>query len=243
MKNLDDGVMLGNESAMSKHSSEYTELALGEIYKTSDLDLDWVVNCKNNECNIIAIEGPDGVGKTSVIEELRVQGYQTIRGIPKDWENPALKKLMISTDCWLSSAMYFLSGGIENRKFISIDDNILSFSDRCIWSSLAVHYKKDPNLLPEIFKLLSLFSKYAQFPRRIFVLNPGFDNVLNRINMKTDEEKAFDVLLPLTKQAYDNEMIFFKWLQEVGIPVVFINDSSMPKVIADKVLISLCNQI
>ena len=234
-----DGVMLGKETVWSKHPIECIDLASKVMQKTSDLDMDWVLYCKKNECNLVAIEGPDGVGKTSVIEELKAKGFQTIRGIPKYWENAILKKLMISTDSWISSAMYFLSGGIENKKFINIDSNFFTFSDRCIWSSLAVHYKKDPKLLPEICKLLSLFSKYAQFPRKIFVLNPGFKNIINRINMKTDEEREFDALLPLTTQAYDNEMNFFKWLQDIGIPVVFIDSLGTPEVIADQILSAL----
>lgn len=230
-----DGIMLGKETVFSKFPLESIKLANSIMKNTSNPLLDWCSTCQNSSSNLIAIEGPDGVGKTTICNLLANEGYNIIRGIPKDWEYEPLKKEMIGSDNWIASAMYFLSGVIQNQKFIG-KDYAIKISDRSVWSSLVVHYKKNPNLLNEICALLNLISPYTLFPVKVIVLDAGYKNTKERINGKNSVERGFDLLLPQEEEVYNREINFFKWLRNLGICVEFVDASRNIDMVFDEVL-------
>ena len=98
------------------------------------------------------------------------------------------------------------------------------------------YYKKNPSLLPEICKVLSITSSYADFPKKVFVLDAGFQNVQKRITLKNETDKNLDELLPQTKEAYDREIQFFSWLKDLGLPIEIIDASKTAKEIAKTIL-------
>lgn len=230
-----DGIMLGKETVFSKFPLESIKLANKIIENTTNPLLDWCPICQNSSSNLIAIEGPDGVGKTTICNMLANEGYNIIRGIPKDWEYEPLKREMIGSVNWIASAMYFLSGVIQNQKFIKKDEAI-KVSDRSVWSSLVVHYKKNPKLLTEICTLLNLISPYTLFPSKVVVLDAGYKTTRERINKKTSVERELDLLLPQEEEVYYREINFFKWLKDIGICVEFVDASGNIDMVFNEVL-------
>ena len=232
-----DGIMLGKETVWSKHPIESIKLASKVMNTTNSLELDWIEKAKIRQQNFIAIEGPDGVGKTTICNLLKDKGFSILRGIPIEWENQALKEKMIASQSWISSAMYFLSGVIENS--YNIYENSLKevlISDRCVWSSFVVHYKKNPDLLPDICKLLSITDSYIYFPKKVFVLDAGFENVQYRISQKSKEGRQLDFLLPQERKVYEREIMFFSWLKELGLPIEIIDASKSSEEILKNIL-------
>lgn len=220
-----DGIMLGKETVWSSYPIESIILAKEILNRTENLNLSWLNFCKHSESPIIAIEGPDGVGKTTVVSRLGSKGYKTIRGVLEEWERPDIKRRMINPTKWISSALYFLSGAIEAASSLKKNKKALVISDRSVWSSIVVHYKKSPKLLPELCSLLSLIAPYTEFPKKVIVLNAGFENVRKRILSKNLEEKQNDLLLPQTREVYEREILFFEWLKNMGVSVSVIDAS------------------
>ena len=212
-----DGIILCKETVWSKYPIESIALADKVINQTTALNLSWVTACKETDSPLVAIEGPDGVGKTTLIERLRSKGYRTIRGVPPEWERADMKTRMLNPHHWIASAMYFLSGVLENVSFVGDSDQSIVFSDRSVWSSFAVHYKKNPERLPELCSLLALIAPYVEFPKKIIVLDGGFETANNRLE-------------------HDREIAFFAWLKELGLPISLVDASLTPEEIESAVL-------
>lgn len=231
-----DGIMLGKETVFSKFPMESIYLAESVLKETISLDMKWLIKARNTSSRVIAIEGPDGVGKTTLCNRLNNARYTIIRGVPAEWEHHNMKKRMISSKSWVSSAFYFLSGVIENEEFIQSVDSDIIISDRSVWSSMVVHYKQNPQCLQQLCSMLALLAPHIEFPRKIIVLNPGFEIARKRINQKNQTDRELDNLLPQKREVYDNEIEFFYWLQKLSLNIVFVDTSADEATVTEAVL-------
>ena len=204
--------------------------------KSIYLNTDWIAFYKKSKNNDIAFEGPDGVGKTTICNMLKKYGYFVDRVIPPEWEMTPLKAKMISSPCWISSAMYFLSGAIEKNIQTLADKTKTTIYDRSIWSSFVVHYKNNCELLPDLCRLLDMVAPYVNFPKHTIVLDPGFDNTMNRILNKDNESKNMDLSLHPCAESYRKEIEFFLWLKELGIDVTIVDASREVNVLEKEIL-------
>ena len=231
-----DGIMLGKETVYSKYALESISLAHDVINNVSYLKTGWLYNCKATRSNAIAIEGPDGVGKTTLCKRLERHGYIVTRGLPAEWEVAPMKSRMIESSCWLSSAMYFLSGVIEKNGQILQNESEMVIYDRSVWSSIVVHYKRNANLLPELCNLLELVAPYIDFPKHVIVLDAGYDNTIFRISKKDVETMNMDLALKPCEESYIMEMDFFLWLKDIGLDITFIDASDDSETVESRVL-------
>lgn len=240
-----DGIMLGKETVYSKFPIESIALANDIFSRTTSFEMNWLSYAhQNTATNLIAIEGPDGVGKTTLCNALHDKLHlQLIRGIPVEWENDVLKKRMIETDNWIASALFFLSGVLENKNIISQEE--MYISDRSIWSSLAIHVKKDPSRIPDICHILSLVAPYAIFPFVVIVLDAGYEYAKMRINKKRALDLELDKAAPQGIIPYEREIDFFRWLKKLGINIIFVNAKCSADEVFRKVkgIISRCLQL
>lgn len=160
---------------------------------------------------IIAFEGHNGVGKTSVARELsnRLEANY-FYGVDSDSLQNGLKDKFIKEAYWFASAIHFLAGSMETkRKINKTNDKNINILDRSFWSTLAVHWdRKDRE---KIIKVINLGKEFLPIPNLIFLLNASYDQCNNRIESKKNlKEKELDNIVD--KNYFNKELDFYQWL-------------------------------
>lgn len=229
------GIMLGKETVFSEHPIESIGLAKRCLKAASRLRLPiglFLREPRNlfpgGTSPLIAIEGGNGVGKTTLIERLRAKhpDWMIRRGVPDAWMEPQMKMRMIRDADWMASAFYFFSGSMElKRELAEFIQRQVSppriCLDRSLWSTLAVHVGHDPKRLGELMPMLELMGGHVFVPNKTIVLTASSEMLQRRISQKEPSERVFDELT----QNYDywkRESDFYHWLQEavadLGLP-------------------------
>jgi thymidylate kinase len=229
-----DAIMLGKETVYSPRPIESIRLAKEVLtHETRRLD-----DCRKRvPCSlktslgshlVVAIEGPNGVGKTHLCSLLNKQlGLPSLRGVPAGWENPTLKFRVIRDADWLASAMYFLSGVIEASREATRSDARLQVMDRSVWSTLAVHYAHDPCRMERLIPLLELATDRLKAPDLTIVLEASAATCRRRIALKSGEEQQMDAASPATEEFHKRESEFYHWLAAQWPKVVFLQTDDL----------------
>lgn len=179
---------------------------------------------------IIAIEGPNGVGKTTLCGSLnRMEGFEYRLGVPPEWMEYNMKKRMIFHASWMASALYFMSGVMEVKRDIKNLDKKFIIMERSIWSTLAVHWMKDFSRVGPLLNIMKEGHEFLPIPDLTIVLKADYDTCQNRINKKLDESKDFDKDLP---REFLREMEFYDWLnnQLPNIEIIDTTNLSLEKI-------------
>ncbi|MDP1525681.1 MAG: pyruvate kinase [Rhodocyclaceae bacterium] len=229
------GIMLGKETVFSDHPIESIELATRCLKAASRIRLPiglFLREPRNlfpgGSSPLIAIEGGNGVGKTTLIERLRAThpDWTIRRGVPDAWMEPQMKMRMIRDADWMASAFYFFSGSMElKRELMQFIQRQVSppkiCLDRSLWSTLAVQVGHDPKRLAKLMPILELMGGHICVPNKTVVLTASPETLRQRVSEKELSERVFDELT----QNYDyweRESAFYHWLREavaeVGLP-------------------------
>jgi pyruvate kinase len=225
-----DVIMLGRETVFSPRPIECICLARDVLsYETCRLQnarrrLPRSLAAASGSPPVVAIEGPNGVGKSSLCTLLGERmGLPALRGVPAGWEDSSLKLQMIRDADWLASAMYFLSGVIEASRQSSDGTGKLRVMDRSLWSTLAVHYAHDPARLERLLPLVELAADRVKVPNLTIVLEASMDTCRRRISSKSAYEKELDSVGGADENFHARERQFYHWLAGEGPKVVFLD--------------------
>jgi len=172
---------------------------------------------------IIALEGPNGAGKTTLCRRLaRDFGAYACLGTPQSWFSKPFKARMIRDAEWFSSAMFFLSGCIEQMRVLQSRRERLVIMDRSIWSTLAVHAAESPRRLEAVLAMLEPIAGGVRVPDLTLVLEASFETCLSRIARK---DRSAQVLDHLTANArfHAREQAFYDWLRQEVRRVELLN--------------------
>jgi len=161
---------------------------------------------------VIAIEGPNGAGKTTLSWALSSKlGVPWCLGTDEAWFAEPLKVRMIRDADWWASAMFFLSGCLEQARLLRARPDRLVIMDRCLWSTLAVHAAEDFSRLPALLEMIRPIAEYIQIPQITLVLEASFSTCQERISQKTGTARALDELTA-TAGFHAREREFYHWL-------------------------------
>ncbi len=224
-----DAIMLGKETVFSKRPIEAIQLARkvltheAQRLAANRRRLPRSLAPNGGGPKVVAVEGPNGVGKTLLCSLLSKRlGFPEIRGVPAAWEETSLKLRMIRDADWLASAMYFLSGVIEASREAGRSGAKLQVMDRCLWSTLAIHFAHDPQRLERLLPLFDLAADRVKVPDLTIVLEAHAATCRRRIAGKSHGEQALDAASPDDVDFCRREREFYHWLAEQGANVVFL---------------------
>jgi thymidylate kinase len=135
-----------------------------------------------------AIEGLDGVGKTTLVNNLKNRGFDTFKSPPKLY-NSIRKDLHSLKESsffyYLSSLSYVLEVEARNSRNFFVDRYIFSTITQYV-SSLEEPSIKSSN------ELFQGFSKFIPFPTITFFIDLDYQTRINRIAGRTKQEKLLD---------------------------------------------------
>jgi thymidylate kinase len=173
---------------------------------------------------LIAVEGPNGSGKSLLCSLLTERlGLSYLRGVPAEWEIPAMKLRMIRDADWLASAMYFLSGVIESSREAARAEGKVTVMDRSVWSTLAVHYSHDPARLTPLMRLVALAAGKVKVPDLTIVLEISPEEYRTRLVRKKGHDREFDAATPDSDLFLRRENEFYHLLAGQWPRLVFIS--------------------
>ena len=178
---------------------------------------------------VVSIEGPNGAGKSTLIRALRLPHCM---GTDDAWLSKQFKARMIREADWLASAMFFLSGCIEQMRVVASRHEGLILMDRSLWSTLAVHAAEDPDRLGTLLAMLRPVADQVRVPHLTLVLEASFATCQFRIGKKTGTARALDELTANTA-FHAREREFYHWLGGWRREVQFLDtDEVTPETVA-----------
>lgn len=170
---------------------------------------------------VYAIEGLNGVGKSTLINSLRNSRGDicTTYCVPDIFmEAKELKHYIFDHSEALVSPLFYLSGLVASvREIREVPERFIIF-DRSIWSTLAAAYSKNRETFDTLVKMLVLLHEKIRIPDRVIVLRASFESCLRRI-MTKGEGKEFD---NDTRRDFEMKSKFYDLLAQSGYPVDFI---------------------
>lgn len=250
------GIMLGKETVYSDHAVESVALASRCLKAAARVRLPvglFLREPRNSLAGgpppLIAIEGSNGTGKSTLIERIRASHPDWVvrLGVPNIWMTPPMKMRMIRDANWMASALYFLSGSIElTRELVQVLQEhgrpATVCLDRSLWSTLAVHAGHDASRLADLMPVVAAMGGHVCVPNVTVVLTASAGTLRRRIHGKDAAERAFDELTQ-DDGYWEREMAFYRWLKEavaeLGMPEFRVEivdtDGLAPAEVADRV--------
>jgi thymidylate kinase len=180
---------------------------------------------------IVALEGANGAGKTTLSRLLSSDlAAPACLGTHEAWFSDSFKTRMIRDAEWFASAMFFLSGCLEQMRALRNSPSPLVIMDRSLWSTLAVHGAESIERLDGLVAMLRPFAGMIHVPDLTLVLDASFETCQARIALKSGAARALD---ELTANAafHGREREFYRWLARQRAEMLFIdaNDDSPEK--------------
>ena len=164
----------------------------------------------------IAVEGPNGVGKTTLCARLGAAlGAEVRRGVPDAFLGHALKQRMIVEADWRASAFYFIAASIElDRELRDLPEGSVVVLDRSPWSTLAAHFGVDPARVDTVGRAMELVADRLPLPDELLVLTTTYASCRARIEGKTADERCCD---DDPEPAFEREQAFYRQVA-AGLP-------------------------
>ena len=161
---------------------------------------------------VVALEGPNGAGKSTLCSALvDILPAHGCLGTDAAWFSAPFKVRMIRDADWPASALFFLSGCLEQMRVLGRRSERLVIMDRSLWSTLAVHAATNPDRLETLLAVLAPLAGEIRVPHFTLVLDASFPACQHRIGRKTGTARALD---DLTANAafHARERAFYRWL-------------------------------
>jgi thymidylate kinase len=128
---------------------------------------------------------------------------------------------MIRDADWWSSAMFFLSGCLEQMRLLRARPDRIVIMDRCLWSTLAVHAAESFSRLPTLIEMIRPIAEHIPIPQITLVLEASFSTCQERISNKTGTARALDQLTA-TAGFHAREREFYHWLGRQTASVCYL---------------------
>jgi len=181
---------------------------------------------------VVAIEGPNGVGKTTLVQSLcQSLGAPGCLGIDEAWSAEPFKVRMIRDADWPASAMFFLSGCGEQMRLVRSRPEPLVIMDRSVWSTLAVQAALEPRRLTVLVAMLGPVAAWVRVPDLTLVLEASLATCQARSAGKRGLARALDGL-NATEGYHTREREFYWWLgrQTAGVGFVQVDRLTVAEV-------------
>jgi thymidylate kinase len=184
---------------------------------------------------VVALEGANGSGKTTLCRLLsRNLGAPGCLGTDEAWFSESFKTRMIRDAEWFASAMFFLSGCLEQMRLLRGRPSPLVIMDRSLWSTLAVQGAGSAGRLKALLAMLRPVAAQIYVPDLTLVLEADFETCQSRIARKSGPARLLDGLTA-TAAFHAREQEFYRWLARQRKEVLFLDaNQAAPENMAER---------
>jgi len=173
---------------------------------------------------IIAIEGPNGVGKSTICKHLsKVFKVNSLFGVAEEFLSYKLKKRIILEADWTASVFYFICAAIELNRELK-EKKLIFITDRSPWSTASQHIATDYSREDFVLSLMKSVADKLPVPDHIVILEASYETCLKRIEKKQKDEKIFD---KVTKEYFIKEKHFYQRIHSQHPSSVLINTDGL----------------
>ncbi|MBR4863282.1 MAG: AAA family ATPase [Oscillospiraceae bacterium] len=179
-----------------------------------------------NATPIVAFEGVDGSGKTSLCQKLAEHDAKIFFAcIPEAYTQMPFKDYLANNTTHLSSALIYAASLADRKKLITkTTDCNFAITDRSIWSTLALLSVQCPDLLQPMLQVFGAVATQLPIPDVVYVLDVPYEVCIQRILRRRANLRKYDDLTPET---YQKHMAFYRRLKELGVNIKFLRSEHM----------------
>lgn len=179
-----------------------------------------------NDHLIVAFEGVDGCGKTSLCEKIEeYDGRFRFTCIPSAYIQRPFKDYLAFNTTHVSSALIY-AGSLVDRKCIidTYGKNDVAITDRSIWSTLTLLYARHPEFVQNMIDVFDAISQHLPIPNIIYVLDAPFSLCQERIMSRATNVRKYDDMI---YEEYKKHIEFYHMLKDLGVNIKFIKTENM----------------
>lgn len=137
---------------------------------------------------IIAIEGPNGVGKSTLISKVKERNADIYCVPPRSvaFQNAKeLKNYIQEQACSLCASLFYLSVMVDLAS--SCDNHDIIVMDRSLYSTLAAAYSTNSNIYNKLSNIVEIIADDMLIPDRVIVLYADYRTCMMRSNNKPNQ--------------------------------------------------------
>lgn len=179
-----------------------------------------------NQKRIVAVEGLNGVGKSTLVEAYARRHPEVVHA----YSTPAiymadakLKEYVLFGATPTASALYYLAALADTKRVVDRSDGRRFLFDRSIWSTLAAAYAKDPALLGPMMETVRILEPNLLIPDVVVVLRARFTTCQARIAGKSsgaEMDRDTELIFNRKYELYDR-------VKAAGYDVRFIDTDNL----------------
>jgi thymidylate kinase len=180
----------------------------------------------NNNHLIIAFEGVDGCGKTSLCEKLEEFDNRIhFTRIPTAYTQRPFKDHLAFNTTHISSALIYAGSLVDRKRVIDeYDVTDIAVTDRSIWSTLTLLYARHPESVQEMIDVFAAISQHLPVPDIVYVLDVPFSICQERIMARSANVRKYDDMM---QEEYNKHLEFYHLLKDSGVNIRFVNTEKM----------------
>ena len=179
-----------------------------------------------NERTIIAFEGVDGCGKTTLCEYFaKYSDRFCFACIPEAYTQKPFKDHLVFHTTHISSALIYAGSLVDRKKLYDSDEQKrIAVLDRSFWSTLALLYARRPDAVQTMIDVFSTISDHLPIPDVVYVLDVPFEVCRERIKARKPNVKKYD---DMTFEEYEKHLEFYHLLEQFGVNIKFMLSENM----------------
>lgn len=176
----------------------------------------------NTQNNIIAFEGVDGCGKTSLCSCLEETFPEfSFAKIPEAYVEMPFKNYLSSEASPMASTLIYSASLVERKVSADalMDNRKIAVMDRSLWSTVALKWVDNPQFAQNTIDLFENLADCIPVPALMFVLDVPYEICRKRIQERDTITRKFD---KMSREQYERHMDFYRWLslQDVGLRMI-----------------------
>lgn len=184
---------------------------------------------RNRQKKIIALEGNDASGKSTLCAELIKNPLFRLVEIPNVYITQPFKDYLYLETSAISSALIFAASLVDRMTVIKKSYHSgLFIQDRSLWSTVAINWVKDSDCTQEVLNIFASIYQYIPLPGHVFILDVSYETCIERIMKRPEALRKFDVV---PEKEFNRNMDFYRWLcnQNVGAELIQADGKSLEK--------------
>ena len=179
-----------------------------------------------NDKMIIAFEGVDGCGKTSLCEKLEEFDHRFhFTRIPSAYIQRPFKDHLAFNTTHISSALIYAGSLVDRKRIIDTYDALdIAITDRSIWSTLTLLYARHPESVQNMIDVFAAIPQHLPIPDVVYVLDVPFSLCQERIMARSANVRKYDDMM---QEEYNKHLEFYHILKDAGVNIKFVNTENM----------------